>query len=98
MNKSKILIAAAALAAFPAAAASAQAPAAPASATSESAKLRQLFHDSDEANLRRNPIGALFRGDMRYADRLGDFISDEYFDAERAAAKADLAALRSIDR
>ncbi len=30
---------------------------------------------------------------MRYADRLGDFITDDYFDAESAAGEADLAAL-----
>jgi uncharacterized protein (DUF885 family) len=60
--------------------------------------LKLLFAQSDEANLRRNPLSALFRGDMRYADRLGDFISDEYFAAERAAAEADLAALARIDR
>jgi uncharacterized protein (DUF885 family) len=64
----------------------------------ESEKLKRLFHESDEADLRRNPIGAVFRGDLRYADRLGDFITDEYFEAERAAAQADLAALRSVDR
>jgi uncharacterized protein (DUF885 family) len=62
------------------------------------ARLRRLFHDSDEANLRRNPISALFRGDFRYADRLGDYVSDEYYAAERAAAEQDLAALRAIDR
>jgi uncharacterized protein (DUF885 family) len=61
-------------------------------------RLRALFAASDEDNLRRNPIGAIFRGDMRYADRLGDFISDEYFDAEREAATADLTALHAIDR
>jgi uncharacterized protein (DUF885 family) len=64
----------------------------------ESEKLKRLFHESDEADLRRNPIGAVFRGDLRYADRLGDFITDEYFETERAAAQADLAALRSVDR
>ena len=64
----------------------------------ENAKLLQLFHDSDEASLERNPTNAIYRGDMRYADRLGDLVSDAYFDAERAAAKADLAALERIDR
>ncbi|HYI49664.1 MAG TPA: DUF885 domain-containing protein [Allosphingosinicella sp.] len=62
------------------------------------ARLRRLFHESDEANLRRNPVTALFRGDFRYADRLGDYVSDEYYAGERAAAEADLAALRAIDR
>src|SRR5688572_27201682 len=66
--------------------------------SSEAERLRQLFHASDEANLKRNPVGAIFRGDLRYADRLGDFITDEYFEAERSAGEADLAALRAIDR
>jgi len=60
--------------------------------------LWQLFRDSDEASMRRNPLGALFRGDMRYADQLGDNITDAYFNGERAAAEADLAALQRIDR
>ena len=75
----------------------AAAPAAPAQ-QGESARLHQLFRESDEANLRRNPIAAIFRGDFRYADRLGDYITDEYYAAERAAAEADLAALAAIDR
>jgi len=98
MNRSTILIAAASLAAVTAVAAPAQTSIAPAAATAEAEKLKRLFHESDEANLRRNPIGAIFRGDLRYADRLGDFITDEYFKAERAAAQADLAALRTINR
>jgi uncharacterized protein (DUF885 family) len=73
-------------------------PAAPAAAETEGARLARLFHESDEANLRRNPVGAIFRGDLRYADRLGDFITDDYFKAERAASEADLAALHRIDR
>jgi uncharacterized protein (DUF885 family) len=60
--------------------------------------LRTLFRESDEASLRRNPISALFRGDLRYADRLGDFITDEYFAGERAAAQSDMARLRGINR
>jgi uncharacterized protein (DUF885 family) len=62
------------------------------------AQLKKLFADSDEANLTRNPINALFRGDQRYADRLGDYITDAYNNAERAAALADLKGLRAIDR
>ncbi len=58
----------------------------------------QLFRDSDEAQLRRNPLFALFRGDMRYADQLGDNITDAYFVAERAANEADLTRLSQIDR
>ena len=60
--------------------------------------LFQLFKDSDEASLRRNPLNAIFRGDMRYADRFGDYITDEYFAAEKAAAEHDLAALHAIPR
>ena len=60
--------------------------------------LWQLFRDSDEAQLRRNPLFALFRGDMRYADQLGDGITDAYFTAERDANEADLTRLSQIDR
>jgi uncharacterized protein (DUF885 family) len=76
------------------------APAAPAAQAvqTEHDKLFSLFKASDEANLKRNPLNALFRGDLRYADRLGDYITDEYFAAERAAAESDLAALGAIDR
>ena len=57
-----------------------------------------LFKASDEATLRLNPLDALFRGDMRYADRFGDMISDDYYAATRAAAQSDLAGLAAIDR
>ena len=63
-----------------------------------SQRLHRLFRDSDEASLRRNPLQGMFRGDYRYADRLGDFGSDEFFAAEKAAAEEDLAALAAIDR
>jgi uncharacterized protein (DUF885 family) len=62
------------------------------------AQLKQLFKDSDENQLKRNPLFAIFRGDMRYADQFGDFISDAYFDGERKAANAELAALAKINR
>ncbi len=61
-------------------------------------RLFDLFKASDEASLKRNPLSALFRGDMRYADRFGDGITDEYYAAERAAAEADLAALGAIPK
>ena len=97
MHRATLILAAASLAALsPAAPAQPQTATAP--AASEAEKLKQLFHSSDEANLRRNPVGAIFRGDLRYADRLGDFITDDYFAAERSAGEADLAALRAIDR
>jgi uncharacterized protein (DUF885 family) len=64
----------------------------------EGKRLSALFAADDEANLKRNPISALFRGDMRYADRFGDFISDEYFAGERKAAEDNLESLKGIDR
>ena len=60
--------------------------------------LAALFRDSDEASLRRNPVQATARGDLRYADRLGDYFSDTYYDSEREAARSDLAALAAVDR
>jgi uncharacterized protein (DUF885 family) len=61
-------------------------------------RLFQLFKESDEAYLQRNPLQALYRGDYRYADRLGDLYSDAHFQAEKAAAEHDLAALAAIPR
>lgn len=93
------MLAAASLFAMPAitSASDAAAPVATAAQT-EAQKLAALFAEDDEATLKRNPLNALFRGDMRYADRLGDYISDAYFDAERKAAEANLAKLENIDR
>jgi uncharacterized protein (DUF885 family) len=82
--------------AAPAPAPSAAPPAA--AATDAKQQLHALFKWSDEENLRRNPLGALFRGDMRYADRLGDGLSDAYFAAERAADEEELRRLLAIDR
>jgi uncharacterized protein (DUF885 family) len=79
-----------------------QAPAAATAATAAQQgahdRLFQLFKESDEAALRRNPLQALFRGDLRYADRLGDLFSDAHFQGEKAAAEHDLAALHAIPR
>ena len=61
-------------------------------------QLFQLFKDSDEASLKRNPLQALFRGDYRYADRLGDLFSDAHYQGEKAAAEHDLLALHAIPR
>ena len=76
----------------PARAASASAGAAP------SAELKALFAASDEGTLKRNPLQGIFRGDLRYTDRFGEYFSDAYFAGERAAADSDLAALARIDR
>jgi uncharacterized protein (DUF885 family) len=97
------IVALAACATAPAAApepiASAAGPAAPpVEEKSAHDRLFELFKASDEAYLKRNPVQALFRGDLRYAERLGDNITDEYYAGEKAAAEADLAALKAIPR
>ncbi|MEQ9660960.1 MAG: DUF885 domain-containing protein [Parasphingopyxis sp.] len=101
MNRKIFLLASAALfgaVATPALAYQNEGAAAEAAATSADERLNALFAQSDEESLRRNPIGALFRGDMRYADQLGIYLTDEYFDGERAAAQANLDALHAIPR
>ena len=77
---------------------SAVAPAPAMSAAEAHDALFALFKASDEASLRLNPLDALFRGDMRFADRFGDYLSDDYYAASRAAALSDRAALERIDR
>ena len=67
-------------------------------AMTPAATLKKLFADSDEASLKRNPLNALFRGDLRYADRLGDIGTDAFYNAERAAGESDLRNLRAIPR
>ena len=57
-----------------------------------------LFKDDDEATLELNPMSAIYRGDLRYADRFGDYITDAYYDATRAQAEASLARFHQIDR
>ena len=62
------------------------------------AALQALFKSSDEAGLKLNPQAALQRGDLRYADQFGDLISDEFVAASETQARADLRAIRAIDR
>jgi len=95
--KLALAISAAAIA-LPASFGLAQPAAAQAPSQSAHDRLFKLFKDSDEANLQRNPLNALFRGDNRYAAHLGDNITDRYYAAERSAAEADLAGLHAINR
>ena len=85
-------------AAAPATTAAPEPVAAPAPQKSAHDRLFELFKASDEASLQRNPLSAIFRGDLRYADRLGDSITDEYYAAEKAATESDLAGLHAIPR
>lgn len=70
----------------------------PVAQNTTAAAMRQLFSESDEASLKRNPLNALYRGDMRYAAEFGDGLSDSYIAAERQAAQHDLAQLELLDR
>jgi uncharacterized protein (DUF885 family) len=81
----------------PAAAQPAVQAAAPAASPAGKA-LRDLFARSDEESLKRNPLQALYRGDLRYADQIGDVMSPAGDAAEKKAAEDDLAALAKIDR
>jgi uncharacterized protein (DUF885 family) len=67
-------------------------------ATNPSDALKKLFIDSDEGDLKLSPISALVRGDLRYADQFGDYITDDYLAMVDAKAEAELARLRAIDR
>lgn len=62
------------------------------------ADLAKLFAESDEASLKRHPLNALYRGDLRYADQLGDLFSDAATDGDYQAARTDLYKLGCINR
>ncbi|MGI9376930.1 MAG: DUF885 domain-containing protein [Tsuneonella suprasediminis] len=61
-------------------------------------KLFAIFKADDEASLKLSPIMAIFRGDLRYADKIGDFLTPEYNAAVKAQAESSVAALKTIDR
>lgn len=65
---------------------------------SPSTRLAALFAQSDSDNLKRNPIGLLFRGDTSRAAELGEVITDAAYAAETRAAENELKALAAIDR
>ncbi len=64
----------------------------------EDAKLKRLFYDSDERDLRNDPIQAIFRGDLRYAASFGEYLTDARTARDRRNAESDLAAITAIDR
>ncbi|WP_420933697.1 DUF885 domain-containing protein [Alteromonas sp. A081] len=67
-------------------------------AQNEHETLFALFAASDERNLALNPVMAIFRGDMRRADRLGDFLTDAHDLASRTNTQLNLSELAQIDR
>ena len=66
--------------------------------TAASSDLRNLFDDSEERRLELDPISALSRGDQRWADQFGDYISKEYFSARHRLVVRDLSRLATIDQ
>ncbi|MEQ5787096.1 DUF885 domain-containing protein [Erythrobacter sp. NFXS35] len=65
---------------------------------SEHDKLFALFADADARELALNPLDRLFRGDDEGVDRLGDFLTDSAFLADRTDTRLNLALLNQIDR
>ena len=64
---------------------------------SEHDRLFAIFAASDERNLALNPVMGLFRGDMRRADRLGDFLTDAHSFAAKTNTLLNLSELKQID-
>ena len=70
----------------------------PAVAATPAEQLAALFKQSDEDALKRFPLSAMFRGDLRYAGQLGEFYSDAVSERAYRANRAELAQLLRIDR
>jgi uncharacterized protein (DUF885 family) len=64
---------------------------------SEHDRLYAEFHDYHEANKKLNPLGAMFEGDYRYNDRLGDYLSPVYLRQSQQLEQAYLKRLQRID-
>jgi uncharacterized protein (DUF885 family) len=69
-----------------------------AAAQTEHDKLFALFDDADARELALNPLSRLFRGEDENAGRLGDFLTDSSFLANRTNTQLNLALLAQIDR
>lgn len=61
-------------------------------------KLFALFEDADARELALSPLSRLFRGDDENARRLGDYLTDAFFIANRTDTQLNLAKLALIDR
>ena len=61
-------------------------------------KLFALFEDADARELALNPLSRLFRGDDENARRIGDYLTDAFFIANRTDTQLNLAKLALIDR
>lgn len=67
-------------------------------AQSEHDKLFALFADSDQRSLQLSPLSRIFRGDYENAGRLGDYLTDAQFLADRFDTELNIAKLALIDR
>jgi uncharacterized protein (DUF885 family) len=64
----------------------------------EGRKLAAVLLAADEADLKLNPQGAVTRGDLRYADQYGDYISDAFIKKSESDARQQLRALATVNR
>lgn len=72
--------------------------AAPAVAQTPHERLFAFFQASDEQNLKDHPLSATARGDLRYANQLGDFFSAAQGERDYVQAQKELAQARAFDR
>ncbi len=62
------------------------------------AELPKLFAESDDGSQKRHPLDALARGDLRFADQVGDLFSDAATEVDYQAARMDMYRLGCINR
>ena len=94
----KIRLAAALIAALPLAGCATPCCVAPQSEATAHDRLFAAFAAADEAELKLSPMDALDRGDLRYSEHFGDYITDDYYAAVERNARANIAAVEAIDR
>src|SRR5262245_7110825 len=61
-------------------------------------ELQKLFEQADEEFLKLNPVGATFRGDNRYNDKLPVDFSDSYREITKAYYQKNIAAIKKFKR
>ena len=65
---------------------------------SEGKKLAAVLARADEADLKLTPQAAVTRGDLRYADQYGDYITDAFVKKSASNARQQLRELSTINR
>lgn len=61
-------------------------------------RLFAAFDAADEDQLRLNPLDALGRGDLRYADQFGDYLTDAHLAQSRRSLRETMAAVEAVER